>query len=233
MSKKIKCIFGLQNKFKYIASNALEIFPENYSEYDYIDPYCETGIVFFNKDKSKNIEVINNQNSNVSDFFYALRDEPDFFINKIKKTNLKKYISPNLENDHDYVDVALDYFVSKIKNEHKNNLEKKWKEIKVELKNFKERIEKCFISNTDPLSIIQSFNNKNSLCFCCPPFDSDKVINPEMTTDNHIDLNYTLSKFKGKIIIVGSSTALYKRLYKEWNGIKINDKKNEYIWCNY
>ena len=85
--------------------------------------------------------------------------------------------------------------------------------------------------------------------YCDPPYVPDtrtaqNAYEYEMSTDDHIDLANVLLNFKGKVIVSGYHSALYKRLYKPWKCVqkkianhasqsKTKVQKTECIWMNY
>ena len=55
-----------------------------------------------------------------------------------------------------------------------------------------------------------------------------------MSEEEHVDLSKILIKSNSKIILSGSDSLLYKKLYKDWSRKKISNKnKKEFIWKNF
>jgi site-specific DNA-adenine methylase len=94
------------------------------------------------------------------------------------------------------------------------------------------------------------FNVNNVLIHNCdPPYVPDTRTSPnayecELDTDGHIALATSLNKFKGKVILSGYQSTLYKRLYANWRCVKktianhssqSKEKsiKVECLWLNY
>jgi DNA adenine methylase len=228
-------------------------FPEKYEEMTYVEPYGGSVSVLFGKKKSK-IEVINDNNLELVNIYKAIRDESQDFL---KKLSLYKCTQENFEKSgkktihNDYLDQAVnDLFLRKSsKNGLKNIFQKPsseefWKDSIQNIKLFSQRINEVFIFGKVALEIISSLNTPDTLLYCDPPYLHDNkvskmVYQSEMTTECHMNLQRLLNNFKGKVVLSGCMSPLYKRIYKDWNIAKsrVNktskEKKTEIIWKNF
>ncbi|RTK96674.1 MAG: DNA adenine methylase [Neisseriaceae bacterium] len=229
-------------------------FPDDFKNLTYVEPYCDNSTVFLEKEKSV-VEVINDKNSNLINFYKAIRDEYKEFQ---KRLNYQKFSESTFEKFSkleikDYIDIATKDFVLKkmSKNEEKQifNLTKiktaLWENSLKELPAIANRLQGTFIYNKDSIQVINTFNFQDTLLYCKPPYlkenkVSKKVYTSEMKTEDHMNLSYLLQNFKGKVILRGYASPLYNRLYKGWNLEKTKtneqDKKEnkiEVIWKNY
>lgn len=258
----IKCHGG---KF-YTASWIIEHFPNNYEEYDFIEPFAGGASVFLNKKRSNGIEAINDLDLGVIQIYRALRDDSAHFINRLKKVKyceatFKRAIKKKPKN---YLEHAMTEFILRrmsrggLKSAFAWSERKRggqpgdvnaWKTILDQLPLIAERFRGVYIFNKKALDVIKAFDDEKTLIYVDPPYLADTrsttdVYEYEMDTDDHIVLAEHLSKFKGKVIISGYFSQLYKRLYKDWNTYKKQvanhasqqkkkEMKTEVIWCNY
>jgi DNA adenine methylase len=243
--KTIKPIFKENSKLsmsKWIIGHL----PENHREKTYIEPFSGCATVLLNKEKS-DVEVLNNQDSNVVKIYQALRDEPKETTRRI---NLYKCCEETFtralkkEKFEDYLDSAINEFIlrkmSKSEKKqafHQNPL---WESNTENLIKISNRIKEVYILNKCPFKIIETFNEKSTIVYCSPPYlyetnTSKKVYQSEMDTEKHIELSHLLNSFKGNVIISGISSPLYKRLYKNWKAYKnkFSGGTVETIWKNF
>lgn len=263
----IKCHGG---KF-YLANWVIENFPENYEEYDYIEPFIGGGSVLFNKNRcvGNRIEALNDLHLGLVQIYRALRDEPKHFINRLKRTRytdrvFKRELRKQELQFPDYMDQAVNEFI--VRRMSRGGLKKAfawsnrlrggqpgdlnaWKTILEQLPSMAKRIEDASIFNKSGDQVIRAFNDEQCLCYCDPPYLHDTRISKqtydnEMTTDDHIALAEALKAFKGKALISGYSSILYKRLYADWRCVKkkianhssqqkTKQYKTECLWMNY
>ena len=223
----------------YLSPWIISLFPENYKDMTYVEPYCGGANVLLNKEKSF-IEVINDIDKDVMNIYRALRDEPKEIIRRL---NLCKYCEETFERAtkkthfDDYLDNAVNEFI--LRRMSRGGLKKAfawserlrggqpgdvnaWETAIKALPDLAERLEEIYIFNLPALNVIKSFNLENTLLYCDPPYlhetrVSKTVYSSEMSTDDHIELAHSLNKFNGKVLISGYPSPLYNRLYKGWN----------------
>jgi DNA adenine methylase len=258
----IKCHGGKYYLGSWITSH----FPTDHVKMTYVEPYCGGANVLFNKEKSI-AEVINDIDLSLVNIYRALRDEPKDFIRRLnlckycEETFLKAQTKPQQE---DYLDNAINEFI--VRRMSRGGLKKAfawsnrmrggqpgdvnaWKTALETLPALSERLQEVFIFNKPALQVIQAFNSENTLLYCDPPYlhetrVSKTVYSSELSTDDHIELAYSLNNFNGKVILSGYASPLYNRLYKNWNSDKKKvanhssqkakkEKKTEMLWKNF
>jgi DNA adenine methylase len=112
-----------------------------------------------------------------------------------------------------------------------------------------DRLKETFIFNMPSIEVIKAYNNKETLIYCDPPYlpstrTAKEAYEFEMTEDEHIELSEVLNVFKGKAIISGYYSALYKDLYDGWTckkkkisnhsgQNKTKGTRIECLWFNY
>ena len=257
-TEKLRPPFKIYGGKKYLSKWILDSLPELNGEEEYIEPYCGSASVLINKKKSQ-LEVINDLDPGIIAIFRAIRDESSLFVKKLKKIEYKKesfdkaLTKTEFDNNINY---AINEFI--LRRMSRGGMKKSfsasevkdtnhWLTIIEELPIISKRIKNCFIFNKPATDVIKAFNHENTICYVDPP-DLQETRNLsdtceyEMNTDDHIELSKVLIDFKGKAIISGYYSTLYKRLYKEWKCIKkaipnntsqTKTKKTECIWINY
>lgn len=249
-NEKIKTPFKMYGNKKQLSKSIIEVLPSLNDIEEYVEPYCGTASVCLNKDKTK-LEVINDIDSGIISIFRAIRDECSTLTKKLKKieqskSTFEKALEQNqFENN---LDKAVNEFILrnmsvKCQKRVYTNSEN-WVATLEELPLISKRLKTCFIFNKPAIEVIKAFDNEKTLCFVDPPSLEDLKKNEDldtydMSTDDHIELAKNLVDFKGKVVLSGYQSTLYKRLYKEWNCIKkivpnkIKSKQTECIWTNY
>lgn len=247
---------------KYILSSwIIEQFPENYESYTYCEPFCSGASVFLNKLPSHE-ELISDIDRGVVCIFKALRDEPEEFIRRIKKINytentFKRALNKSKNDIDDYIDKAINEYVlrrmsnnsgktrfawkDRCKNKSESNT---WESMYKQLPLIAKRVKDVDILNVCFKEVVKVWDNDNTLTFLDPPampLDmSKKTIDPEceMSVDDHVAMLDFANGARGKVIISGHASPLYKRHLAEWNIVK-RDAKNtkkeriELLWMNY
>jgi DNA adenine methylase len=215
-------------------------------------------------------EVLNDLDKGVIAILKCLRDEPEVFIKKLKNTiyservfnrELKTLTANQFESDFDRA--ITDFIVRRMsRGGMKTNFAwsererggqpgdvNAWETILDQLPSISDRLQNVFIFSKPAIQVIKAFSYENALCYCDPPYvpetrTSKEVYEMEMTTDDHIDLANALLNFKGKAILSGYPSTLYKRLYKDWRCVKKKVANNssqqktksikvEMLWMNY
>ena len=126
-----------------------------------------------------------------------------------------------------------------------------WNTIIDELPALSEELKSCFIANEKALKIINDFNTENTLLYLDPPYLQETRVSHDayeydMTTEDHIKLADKLNYFKGKVVLSGYASKLYKRLYESprWRIVRKmianhssqqskKEFKIEQLWINY
>ena len=111
-----------------------------------------------------------------------------------------------------------------------------------------DRLSKVIISNTDGVSLINKYNNPNTLIYCDPPYEqstrTDARYKVDMDREGHVSFLDAVIESKSKILISGYDCELYDRLTENgFTKIKFEVKtmdgnfnkktKTETLWRNY
>lgn len=270
-SSKLRPIVKCHGGKHYLNPWIISHFPENYEEFDYVEPYVGGGSVLLNKERASHnrIEIVNDAHLGLIQIYRALRDEPKHFISKLKRTRYTERVFLRELNKQDkeykdYMDQAMNEYV--VRRMSRGGLKKAfawsnrtrgglpgdlnaWNTMLQQLPLVAKRIEDISIFNKPAVEVLKAFNEETTLSYCDPPYlhesrTSKDSYEHEMTTDDHIELSEVLIQYRGKVLISGYPSVLYKRLYKEWNCVKkqianhasqqkTKSQKTEVLWMNY
>lgn len=220
----------------------LKLFPKNYTELDYIEPYSNSYIIYFNKEESST-EFLNSCDLGVIQILRSIRDEPKLFMSRLRKTKFcentfNKALKTKKFND--YMDEAVNEFI--LRNMSRNGVKKtysgnrdeetlsgNWNKLIDSLEKVSLRINKTYLSNKSPFELISSFDREDVVLYIeVPNWDSDDA----KLIKQHSSLFELLKKNRGKIILNAPTVKFYKKLYKEWNS-KIEKLSEKTIFTNY
>jgi DNA adenine methylase len=252
----------------YLSNWILGFFPKNYEEIVYLEPFCGAGSVFFNKERSIE-ETLNDIDKGIVSILWALRDEPREFIGRLKRTKytrgtFDRALKKLQDGPRDYLDQATADFI--VRRMSRGGLKKDfawsnrqrggqpgdvnaWETMIEQLPLLAERLRGVYILHKSAFEVISAYNDRNTLMYVDPPYlASTRSVNQayeyELTEDEHIELAKILLNFRGKVIISGYASPLYRELFSDWtckrkrmpNHSGQTRKKNlrtECIWVNF
>jgi DNA adenine methylase len=242
--KTIRPAFKIHGGKFYTNKWIIKHFPENYTQYDYIEPYFGAGSVFFNKESvvEGKIQVVNDIHPRVVAIFNALREEPKEFIKRIKSIRYSERVfnrELKRKKFKDYMDEAVNEFV--LRRMSRDGLKKAfawserlrggkpgdvnaWQTIKETLPIVSKKLQNVIILNRPALKVISAFDSPNTLCYCDPPYMHETRVSTdayeyEMSLEDHEAMLNQLKKFSGKVIISGYMCSLYASVLKEWRKV--------------
>ena len=230
-------------------------FPEHVS---YIEPYCGGASVLFRKKRSS-LEIINDLDGAVVNFFDVLRSRTNDLLRAIQLTPYARaeVIRAHTMSGDSLEDARRFYVRAKmqfggVRIDHPNSWRyrkpndrrspiKEWSNTKP-LLDAAQRLQGVYIECDTALSIIERFDSKDTLLFIDPPYvadtcTDDKYIH-EMTDSDHIALSEALHSIKGMALISGYDSALYRDLYADWQCVTKeartvnNVRRIEHLWIN-
>ena len=268
--KKLRGPIKIHGGKFYLSPWIISNFPKNYVELDYCEPFCGAASVLLNKEKSPK-ETICDKDKGIIALFKALRDEPNEFIGRLRRTkykestfksNLKKAESPF----EDYVDYAVNEFI--LRRMSRGGLKKAfgwsdrkrggqpgdvnaWETIIELLPSISSRISDVNIISESFESVVSNWDEENTLTYLDPPYlhstrneTSTDAYEHELTVEQHIQLLNMIKNARGKIVISGYQSRLYKETLVGWkckkkeianhsSQSKTKERKIECIWMNY
>jgi DNA adenine methylase len=209
---------------------------------NYLEPFVGSGCVLLEKDPSKE-EVLNDGDCGIVSIWRAVRDEHGEFATRIKRmrysdASFKRHQAAK-EFD-DYLAAATAEFA--LRHMSKNGTKKTfiprsreakcselWKHMLDSLESIRERIRESYFLSRCHEEILGAFNKDDTLVYCDPP----PVDEDSMGADRHLKLGDMLKAHRGKVVVVGPNTAIYKRMYSEWNRKGLPGNPKESLWTNF
>lgn len=207
----------------------------------YCEPYCGGAAVFFRKYRSK-IEVLNDLNGDVVNFFTVLRTRTAELIQAV---NLTPYARAEYELAYQPCDDPLErarrfYVLSRLsfgaysgrktglrtqKNFHRGmSITNEWKRLDGLLK-AADRLKDAQIECDDAFTVIHRYDGPRALFYVDPPYVLSsrsqgvgrKRYTFEMSDDEHRQLASVLHQVKGMVLLSGYDSPLYRELYEGWH----------------
>lgn len=201
----------------------------------FVDVFGGSMSVLLNK-KPSEVEVYNDREGEVVNFFRVLRQKPKTLINLLEFTpfSREEYLNAveNFGKGSDIERARL--FFIKVKqgmmsevtsnqwgfNVTKNKQSKSFKNSLKKLKIITNRIKDVYIENKNFNWIIKTYDTENTLFYCDPPYLQETRVKEksylyEMSLSQHIELSVLLNRIKGKFAISGYDHPIYRNLYKK------------------
>lgn len=237
----------------------INFFPEHHS---YLEPYFGSGAVLFNKTRS-NIETVNDKDGNVVNLFYWIRKDPERLAREIYLTPYARqvYDEAFALMPKDDFDRAVNFYIrlnmghgfktngekvgwkNDVQGREKAYASQDWCNLPDKIILAAERLRGVQIENKKAVDVIQRFNHPNVLIYCDPPYmlqtRHGKQYRCEMTDEEHEELLDILLSHKGKVLLSGYDTELYRSKLSGWHRETTTaysqacSKKQEVIWMNY
>lgn len=207
----------------------------------YVEPFCGGASVLFRKQASP-IEVINDLNGDVVNFFRVLRDN---LTDLIRVIELTPYSRAELEAAMTLTDDPLErarrfyirarqmYTAGEAQSLRGWRFERstirgtrvidEWNNTS-HLSPCAKRLKAAQIECDTALNVIKRYDDTGTLFYCDPPYvfesrSGSREYKNEMSDDDHVALAGTLNQIKGMAIISGYDTPLYRELYAGWQMI--------------
>jgi len=214
----------------------------------YCEPFCAGASVFLNKERSCE-EVISDIDAGVVCVFKALRDEPQEFITRIKRTRYTERAFKMAQNRsgkpfEDYVDRAVNEYV--LRRMSRGGLKRAfawsdrerggqpgdlnaWETMAEMLPKISERVEGVSILEQDFVEMLKVWDEEETFFYLDPPYlhstRSEGTTNSyehEMSVEDHINMLHLANNARGKVLISGYASPLYNRNLKDWTCKKKN-----------
>lgn len=227
---------------------------------NYVEPFLGSGAVFFNK-KPAYLEILNDLDNEVVNFFTVLRDCPEALATAIWATPYSRsvYNTAYRANEMDSVERARLFAIkcwqgfgcgNRYKNGYRRGLgpsspnpAKAWSELPQTLLYAAERLKNAQIENTNAISLIKSLRGKETFVYCDPPYLMNTrkkyLYNHEMADSEHVALLDALCESSCNIMISGYENEIYDELLKLWRKVsrkttaECSVPRIETLWMNY
>lgn len=240
----MKAIFRYPGSKWSIADWIISHFPEGYEKMVYLEPFCGSGAVFFNK-KPGTVETINDLDSNIVNLFHVLREQPDELRRVLELTPYsREEYDLAFEPCDEPVEKARRYMVkttqsigAKLAGSSKcgwrNHKQMKiggagkWAGITETIDTATTRLRGdtthlVQIEHMDALRLIERYNSPDVLMYLDPPYlrtvrRSGALYAHEMDTAGQVELLKIITKSHAKIIISGYESELYNSALVGWH----------------
>jgi DNA adenine methylase len=231
-----------------IASWIMQQFPPHTT---YVEPFCGGASILFRKQPSK-IEVVNDLNSDIINFFDVLRSYPEKLLQAIQLTpySREEHRRAHLPApETDIVERARRFYIRSRQSfgsgegeystgwRYQANTKRgtscidEWNSIE-HLWNAAERLKAVQIECDDALKCIGRFDTPDTLYYVDPPYlfetrhsDEHRYAH-ELTNQQHIELADVLKAVQGMVLISGYESPLYDELYAGWRRVEKHTRTN-------
>ncbi len=242
-----------------IADWIISFFPEHHS---YVETFCGSAAVLFNKPRS-NIETINDKDGDVVNLFEWIRKDPERLAREIYLTPYARQVYEDAykkvpTNDFEravnfYIRLNMGHgfrttgekvgWKNDVQGRERAYASQDWRNLPEKIMEATERLRGVQIENKPAVELIKRFNHPRVLIYNDPPYILDtrhgKQYKHEMSDDEHEELLDTLMLHKGPAMISGYNSELYNRKLKDWYReettcySQICTKKREVLWMNF
>jgi len=205
----------------------------------YIEPFAGSAAVLLNRERS-DMEVYNDIDRNVVNFFRVLRDQGDALIEKLALTPYSKYEHEHcLDHTDDDLERARRFFI-KLRQTFMTTADARtWaispKEVRsgfsqvvsrwlngiAGLHFVVDRFRGVAIECRPALVVIPRYDSLNTVFYCDPPYPHEtratkEGYDCEMTFEDHKELLECLKSCEGKVALSGYASDLYDSTLKGW-----------------
>lgn len=209
----------------------------------YVEPFGGGASVLLQK-KPVGIEVYNDLDRLVVNFFRVLRERPDELIRAIDLTPFSREEHTASEQAYtmetdDPLELARVFYVriwQSFGSGTRHNLSgwkyqrnpkvdrsqyRDWNNI-AHLWDIVDRLKNCYIECDDGMKVIERFDTPDTLFYVDPPYvwssraEGRRGYAHELSDEQHIELSKLLHRVKGMVVLSGYKTELYDTLYADW-----------------
>ncbi|MDO5125236.1 MAG: DNA adenine methylase [Ruminococcus sp.] len=205
-------------------------FPEDKSYNRFIDVFGGGGSILFAKEKHANIEVYNDANSNLVNFFRCLKYHREELQKEVRYYLNSREIFFDCKNKIDidgFTDIqraAMFFVVVKTGfgastrtfgcNKKRLNTDT--------FEDIEKRLDGVVIENKDFENLIKVYDRENALFYCDPPYHkTERHYTVKFTDEDHLRLCNALHSVKGKFVLSYNDDDYVRDLYKDCNIIAV------------
>ena len=217
----------------------------------YVEPFCGSGAVFFNKSKSR-IETIADLDGSVVRFFKVCREKPEALAYALSLTpwSREEFLQSDFcDEQTDDVESARQFAVrcwqtfgarthcktgwrntTARQMNHGPDNPKMWKRLPAVVQQVADRLLDAQIENRPALEVIAHNDGSEVLIYADPPYVKDtRTLNGdqyrfEMTDADHEELLRVLLAHSGMVMLSGYDCEMYRDMLKGWRMESIRTK---------
>ncbi len=254
---------------RYLREWIISHFPKGYHALTYCEPFCGGASVFLNKKKSQR-EIISDLDKGVISIFRMLKRSPRHFIDSLENLEYKESVFLEEKNkvftDYDVMERAIHEYVlrrmsrggmketfawsERLRGGLPGDLNA-WNTMLEVLPKLADRVKDTTILNQDFREVMADYDRRDLLLYLDPPYltttrskGSGDIYSHEMSEKAHREMLELCNISKGKVVISGYYSELYKNTLKNWNMVKkeipnhssqskSKERREECLWFNY
>ena len=227
----------------------------------YLEPYFGSGAVFFSKVPSP-IEIINDRDGDVVNFFRMVRDAPLELARRLELTPYARAAFDDAWADRgeDPMDRAVRFAVrSKMGFGYKCHTKtgfkidlvgreagyavREWRVMPETVAACAQRLRDAYIENRPALELIRKCSDPKAVIYADPPYLMDtrggRQYNCEMSRQDHEELLHELLRSRASVILSGYGSDLYDDALRGWyrserdSRNQNKERRTEVLWCNF
>jgi DNA adenine methylase len=241
-----------------LASWIVEHFP---AHTHYLEPYCGSAAVFFNKPPAKH-EVLNDLSGSIVNLFTMLREHGEELARRIDFTPWAESEYESYECEYESSDDPIENarrFLIRCWQAHggamhqvsgwkHNGIHAKvypvrlWRQLPERLLATMDRLKEAEIRNRPALEMIAYYNAPDCLIYADPPYPlstrARKYYRFEMSDDEHVALLNALDVHRGPVVLSGYAHPLYDERLTHWYRVTApavtehGNVRTEVLWLN-
>ena len=250
-------VFTYPGSKSHLAPWIVSLMPQHAT---YVEPFAGTLAVLSCKPRSQ-LEVINDLDGGLVNFFRVLRDRGDELIAKIELTPYAQeelelaQLHVRLDLTHDELECAREWWVLHTmtinsKSTSFDSRRNQTQAFRSRLRIMSERLESVVIRNEDAIHLIEQYDSPDTFLYCDPPYmpttRTRDIYKCEMiTTDQHKRFADACLSTKSSVLISGYPSEEYDAWFSGWDRLErrmistldVQSTKGkdvtECLWANY
>lgn len=227
----------------------------------YLEPYCGSAAVFFNKAPSIH-EVLGDTNESITNLFDVLRNHAEELAWRIDmspwcESDYERY-EKHFDDSGDPIEDARRFLIRswqahggtiyQVSGWKHNGIggraypARLWKKLPDRLLAAADRLKDAEVRNCPALELIAYYDSPDTVVYLDPPYllatRSRKYYKYEMTDEEHMQLLDVADKHKGSVILSGYAHPLYDERLKHWYRVSMpavtehGNTRMEVLWLN-
>lgn len=227
MNSLIKWIGGKRN----LVGTILPLIPVHKT---YVEPFFGAGWVYFKKEKSK-VEVINDVNSELINFYRVIKKYPNEFCNEFEllpksKELFDDFVKLDIDGSSEFKRAIRFYYILMLNFGGRFNRftftprndgikQINFDKLPVTIQKAHERLKDTYIEKQDYKKLIQKWDKKDTFFFLDPPYlnTTEKDYEEQFSIENYTELYNLLINIEGKFMLTVKDEPFIKDLFKDFN----------------
>lgn len=195
----------------------LGLFPKNYQDMLYVEPFVGSGAVFFKKEKAKK-EILNDIDSNLIKHYKLIKQATLQEIRKYKKPKSLEELNAFVKETGGTPADKLARFIVKTCNSFsysgKGKIYKDFNPFTklIKIKEYQERLKGVQLLNKDYKEVLRKYDTNNTLFYLDPPYENSQEY--QDNDINYQEMSTLLKSLKGKFILSINDSPFTRRIFK-------------------